>query len=379
MPIIEVRNLSKTFQTKDNTVEALKDINLSIEKGDIYGIIGMSGAGKSTLVRCLNYLEEPTTGSVLVEGKDLGSLSQKELRDLRSSIGMIFQSFNLLMQRTVIDNICFPLLIHGMGKEEAKAKARKLLETVGLTEKEKAYPAQLSGGQRQRVAIARALACDPKILLCDEATSALDPQTTQSILQLLKTINSDTGITIVIITHQMSVVREICHNVAIVENGQIVENGLVEEIFMHPKSRAARQLVIEGKDPDEWEQGEKQEESGTTAGSSRAGSAQAATTAAASAAGKASTGTTGNDATVPILHEDKKIRIVFTKNSSFEPVIANMVLTIGHPVNILRAQTQDVGGVARGDMILGLPKDAEMQKKIIDYLLEHGLAVEEID
>ena len=177
----------------------------------------------------------------------------------------------------------------------------------------------------------------------------------------------------------MSVVREICHNVAIVENGQIVESGLVEEIFMHPKSRAARQLVIEGKDPDEWEQGEKQEESGTTAGSSRAGSAQAATTAAASAAGKASTGTTGNDATVPILHEDKKIRIVFTKNSSFEPVIANMVLTIGHPVNILRAQTQDVGGVARGDMILGLPKDAEMQKKIIDYLLEHGLAVEEID
>ena len=297
--IVEVKHLSKTFTTKEGQVDALRDINLSIEKGDIYGIIGMSGAGKSTLVRCLNFLEVPTSGQVIVEGQDLGSLSDRELRALRSSIGMIFQSFNLLMQKSVIDNVCFPLQIQGIRKKDAVIKARELLKTVGLEDKEKAYPAQLSGGQRQRVAIARALACDPKILLCDEATSALDPQTTASILDLLKKINAETGITIIIITHQMSVVREICNNVAIIEKGSLVENGLVEEIFTHPKSRAAKQLIIEGKDPDEWTSEE-------------------------NAAG-----------TVPLLHEDRRIRIVFGTQSSFEPVIANMVLTMGTPVNIL--------------------------------------------
>ena len=301
--IVEVKHLSKTFTTKEGQVDALRDINLSIEKGDIYGIIGMSGAGKSTLVRCLNFLEVPTSGQVIVEGQDLGSLSDRELRALRSSIGMIFQSFNLLMQKSVIDNVCFPLQIQGIRKKDAVIKARELLKTVGLEDKEKAYPAQLSGGQRQRVAIARALACDPKILLCDEATSALDPQTTASILDLLKKINAETGITIIIITHQMSVVREICNNVAIIEKGSLVENGLVEEIFTHPKSRAAKQLIIEGKDPDEWTSEE-------------------------NAAG-----------TVPLLHEDRRIRIVFGTQSSFEPVIANMVLTMGTPVNILRADT----------------------------------------
>ena len=340
--IVEVRNLSKTFQTKDGQVDALKDINLTVEKGDIYGIIGMSGAGKSTLVRCLNYLEVPTKGQVLVEGQDLGETSDKELRNLRSSIGMIFQSFNLLMQKSVIDNVCFPLQIQGIHKKEAVVKARSLLKTVGLEDKEKAYPAQLSGGQRQRVAIARALACDPKILLCDEATSALDPQTTASILDLLRRINAQTGITIIIITHQMSVVREICNNVAIIENGSLVENGLVEEIFTHPKSRAAKQLIIEGKDPDEWEEPD-------------------------SAAG-----------TVPLLHEDRRIRIVFGTQSSFEPVIANMVLTMGTPVNILKADTKDVRGVARGEMILGLPADKEIQERMISYLIERGLDVEEV-
>ena len=309
--IVEVKHLSKTFTTKEGQVDALRDINLSIEKGDIYGIIGMSGAGKSTLVRCLNFLEVPTSGQVIVEGQDLGSLSDRELRALRSSIGMIFQSFNLLMQKSVIDNVCFPLQIQGIRKKDAVIKARELLKTVGLEDKEKAYPAQLSGGQRQRVAIARALACDPKILLCDEATSALDPQTTASILDLLKKINAETGITIIIITHQMSVVREICNNVAIIEKGSLVENGLVEEIFTHPKSRAAKQLIIEGKDPDEWTSEE-------------------------NAAG-----------TVPLLHEDRRIRIVFGTQSSFEPVIANMVLTMGTPVNILRADTKDVHGVAK--------------------------------
>ena len=340
--IVEVKHLSKTFTTKEGQVDALRDINLSIEKGDIYGIIGMSGAGKSTLVRCLNFLEVPTSGQVIVEGQDLGSLSDRELRALRSSIGMIFQSFNLLMQKSVIDNVCFPLQIQGIRKKDAVIKARELLKTVGLEDKEKAYPAQLSGGQRQRVAIARALACDPKILLCDEATSALDPQTTASILDLLKKINAETGITIIIITHQMSVVREICNNVAIIEKGSLVENGLVEEIFTHPKSRAAKQLIIEGKDPDEWTSEE-------------------------NAAG-----------TVPLLHEDRRIRIVFGTQSSFEPVIANMVLTMGTPVNILRADTKDVHGVARGEMILGLPADREIQERMISYLIERGLDVEEV-
>lgn len=354
MPIIEVRGLYKTFETKTNTVEALKDINFEVEAGDIYGIIGMSGAGKSTLVRCLNYLETPTRGTVTVEGQELGKLGDKELRDLRSSIGMIFQGFNLLMQKTCLDNICFPLLIHGTPKGEARQKAAQLLETVGLSDKAAAYPAQLSGGQRQRVAIARALACDPKILLCDEATSALDPQTTQSILQLLKKINQETGITIVIITHQMSVVREICRHVAIVENGEIVENGLVADIFTHPKSKAARRLIIEGKDPDEWEK-----ENG--AESAAPGNARAA------------------DLTMPILHENRRIRVVFGTTSSFEPVIANMILTVGHPVNILKADTKDVGGTARGEMILGLPEDKDVQEKVISYLNERGLDVEEVD
>jgi D-methionine transport system ATP-binding protein len=255
---------------------------------------------------------------------------------------MIFQSFNLLMQKSVIDNVCFPLQIQGIKKKDAVVKARELLKTVGLEDKEKAYPAQLSGGQRQRVAIARALACDPKILLCDEATSALDPQTTASILDLLKKINAETGITIIIITHQMSVVREICNNVAIIEKGSLVENGLVEEIFTHPKSRAAKQLIIEGKDPDEGTLEE-------------------------NAAG-----------TVPLLHEDRRIRIVFGTQSSFEPVIANMVLTMGTPVNILRADTKDVHGVARGEMILGLPADKELQERMISYLIERGLDVEEV-
>ena len=323
MSEIEVKHLSKTFEQKGVHVDALKDINLTIGAGDIYGIIGMSGAGKSTLVRCLNFLERPTDGQVLIEGKDLGTLNEKELRKQRSDIAMIFQHFNLLMQKNVIDNICFPLQIQGVKKKEARAKARELLKTVGLEEKEKAYPAQLSGGQKQRVAIARALASNPKILLCDEATSALDPQTTASILELLKSINEQFQITIVIITHQMSVIREICNRVAIIEHGELVENGLVEDIFSHPKSKAARELMerIQG---------------------------------------------------------DKKLRIVFTENSAFEPVIANMILQFGKPVNILRADTKNVGGVAKGEMILGLPDDRHLQIDMEQYLTEHGLEIEEV-
>lgn len=340
MSEIEVRHLTKTFEQKGIVVEALKDINLNIESGDIYGIIGMSGAGKSTLVRCLNYLEKPTDGQVIVAGQDLGALSEKELRKQRSDIAMIFQHFNLLMQKSVLDNICFPLLIQKVDKQTAKERARELLKIVGLAEKEKAYPAQLSGGQKQRVAIARALASNPRILLCDEATSALDPQTTGSILELLKNINKDLGITIVIITHQMAVIREICNKVAIIDGGVMVENGLVEKIFNHPKSQAARELIL--RDLPELSENVKTSELPER------------------------------------IQTDRKIRIVFSENSAFEPVIANMILRFNTPVNILRANTKNVGGYAKGEMILGLPDDRHLQVDIENYLREKGLEIEEV-
>ena len=243
-PIIRVDKISKTFQANNGQVEAVKDITFSIEKGDIFGIIGLSGAGKSTLVRCLNLLEKPNEGNIYIDGKNLMELSERELRKERQDIGMIFQHFNLLMQRNVVDNICFPLEIAGVRKKEARERAMELLETVGLSEKAKAYPAQLSGGQKQRVAIARVLANNPKILLCDEATSALDPQTTKSILNLLKEINQKYGITIVVITHEMAVIREICSKVAVLDQGNLVEQGTVEEIFRAPKTEQAKNLIF---------------------------------------------------------------------------------------------------------------------------------------
>ena len=349
--IIEIHNLSKTFVTKDADVEALQNIDLSIQAGDIYGIIGMSGAGKSTLVRCLNFLERPTSGTVEIEGRDLSTLSEKELRAKRAEIGMIFQHFNLLMQKNVRDNICFPLLYGGVGKKDggtrdamsrkaARQRAQELLEIVGMAEKADAYPSQLSGGQKQRVAIARALAANPKILLCDEATSALDPQTTQSILQLLKQINREYGITIVIITHEMSVVREICSHVAIIGSGHLVEQGKVADVFSHPKTNEAKELIVKGRG----------EERRTLESHQR-----------------------------ELMKGKCCIRIVFSVNSSFEPVIANMVLRFGQPINILRADTKNVEGIARGEMILSLPDDTQMQEEMKAYLMERGLAVEEVD
>ncbi len=251
MSEIVLENISKSFTTKDGTVEALKNVSLSIEKGEIYGVIGMSGAGKSTLVRCINFLEQPDEGRVLIDGNSLGELSEKELRKQREQIGMIFQHFNLLMQKNVLENVCFPLYIQNVKKKDARKKASELLELVGLEDRKKAYPAQLSGGQKQRVAIARALASDPKILLCDEATSALDPQTTASILELLQDINKRFGITIVIITHQMSVVRKICNRVAIMEDGVLAETGPVSEVFQHPKTKVARKLIRQDIDLEE--------------------------------------------------------------------------------------------------------------------------------
>ena len=339
-PIIRMDGLGKAFTGSQGTVRALEDISLEIMPGEIFGIIGLSGAGKSTLVRCMNYLEVPTEGEVYYDGKPLSEMQDAELRKVRQSMGMIFQQFNLLAQRTVLGNICFPMEIAGTPREEAKARARELLKLVGLEDRENAYPAQLSGGQRQRVAIARALASDPKILLCDEATSALDPQTTASILSLLKEINEKLGITIVIITHQMSVIREICSHVAIIEHGVLVEDGLVEDIFSHPKSKAAKELILRDQP-----------------GNNNAPLA---------------------NAVQERMQGDKKIRIVFSENSAFEPVIANMILQFKTPVNILRADTKNVGGVAKGEMILGLPEDRHLQVDIEEYLKEKGLAVEEV-
>ena len=334
MSEIEIRNLTKKFEVKGMTVTALDNISLSIEKGDIFGIIGMSGAGKSTLVRSINFLEKPTDGQVFIDGTDLATLTEKEFRKKRSEIGMIFQNFNLLEQKTALDNICFPLEIAGMKRRDARKKARELLATVNLSEKEKSYPSQLSGGQKQRVAIARALATGPKILLCDEATSALDPQTTESILSLLKEINEKLHITIVIITHQMSVVTQICKKVAIIDNGVLVEQGSVEQVFENPKTDAAKELLFDKK---------------------------------------------VRYSPLDILHEARKIRIVFNENSSYEPVIANLILKFQTPVNILKADTRNVGGRARGEMILGLPESQTLQEEIISSLKERGLTVTEVE
>ena len=337
MSSIVIQDVSKTFETKDGSVHALKNVSLSIESGDIYGIIGMSGAGKSTLVRCMNFLEVPTEGKVLIDGKSLSEFSPKELRKEREKIGMIFQHFNLLMQKNVLENVCFPLYIQGKKKTEARAKALELLEIVGLADRAKAYPAQLSGGQKQRVAIARALASDPQILLCDEATSALDPQTTSSILELLQDINKKFGITIVIITHQMSVVREICTHVAIMKDGEVKEQGLVEEIFNHPKSQVAKELISK--------------DSGNDLESKKLTQSE--------------------------IQDGEIVRIVFSENSAFEPVIANLILTFHEPVNILKADTKNVGGVAKGEMILQFMSGSTNVLEMKKFLMERGLEIGE--
>ncbi|MGO5116089.1 methionine ABC transporter ATP-binding protein [Candidatus Avoscillospira sp. LCP25S3_F1] len=319
-PIIQIRDLTKTFGQGAGAVHALEHISLNIEKGEIFGIIGLSGAGKSTLVRCMNLLERPTAGSVVVDGQELTQLSDRQLRKARQSIGMIFQGFNLLMQRTALDNICFPLELTGVPKAQARKKARELLEVVGLGDRENAYPAQMSGGQKQRIAIARALATDPKVLLCDEATSALDPTTTLSILELLKDLNQKLGVTVVIITHEMKVVERICHRVAILSGGVVAEQGEVAEIFANPQSEIGRQLVYPG--------GVKLE----------------------------------------ALRESRVIRIAFNGGSSYEPLIASLAIDCGVKVNILGADTRNIEGKAFGTMLLGLPQDPTEAAKAVNYI-----------
>ena len=330
LALIELNHLTKTFKGKTQTVDALKDINLQIEQGDIFGIIGMSGAGKSTLVRCINFLEQPTSGSVVIDGKDLASLTPKELRQLRQQVSMIFQHFNLLSQRDVRGNIAFAMEIAGMKRPQIEKRIDELLEIVGLTDRQHNYPSQLSGGQQQRVAIARALATNPKIILCDEATSALDPTTTTSILNLLREINRKMGITIVIITHEMSVVESTCTHVAIIDDGRLAECGTVESVFSQPKSAAAKKLIFRTTGADSGAMGE------------------------------------------------RMIRIVFEGSSADEPTISDLAMQCHVAVNIRYADTREVSGKLFGQMILQLPEDHLQQEKAIYFLQNKGLRVEEV-
>ena len=329
-PIIRICDLEKKFQSKNSEVYALQGINLEINQGDIYGIIGRSGAGKSTLVRCINMLERPTGGQVLFEGRDLCRLDDKELREARRSMGMIFQQFNLLMQRTALENVCFPLELIGTPKAEARKRAAELLELVGLADRAKSYPSQLSGGQKQRVAIARALATNPKVLLCDEATSALDPSTTDSILSLIKDINRRLGITAVIITHEMSVIEKICSHVAIISGGKIAECGPVEQVFYHPTTDAARIMVTpEALSPEK-------------------------------------------------LPCERLVRIVFNGTKTFEPIIGAMMLDCGKPMSIFYSDIREVDGVTYGQMVLQLPDDGEAIRRIYAFAESRGLVLEEM-
>lgn len=321
--MIEIQHLTKTFTTSDGDLDALRDVSLKIDDGEIYGIIGMSGAGKSTLVRCINMLERPTEGRVIIDGVDIGSLSNAELRNQRREITMIFQGFNLLMQKNCLRNVCFPMELAGVKKSEAAARAKELLEIVGLGDKLKSYPVQLSGGQQQRVAIARALATHPKILLCDEATSALDPQTTQSILSLIRDIHDKLGITVIVITHQMSVVEQICTRVAILDHGRVVEEGAVSDVFSAPKSEAAKSLVYpDGIDFDSFDS-----------------------------------------------ENEHIIRVVFNGASATnKPLIAQMAIEKSIAADILSASTRSIGGKAYGNMLLGIPGDEAELKKAMQYI-----------
>lgn len=318
--MIELRNLSKTFHTQDGALTALDDINLTVQDGEIFGIIGLSGAGKSTLVRCMNLLERPTHGEVLVDGQDLMKLSPAGLREVRRNIGMIFQSYNLLEQRTVLRNVLYPLELTHEDRRTARTRAMQLLELVGLADRASAYPAQLSGGQKQRVAIARALATNPHYLLCDEATSALDPTTTDSILALLQTINRTLGVTVVVITHEMAVVDRICHRVAVIDNSRIVEMGAVDAIFANPRSAIARELILPHV---------------KVAATVRGGA---------------------------------HVRLAFNGESTYKPLVSALILETGVPVSILFADTRDIGGKTYGQILLELPGEDRLAQRVTAWL-----------
>ena len=330
-PLIQIRELSKVYSTPEGEVVALDRVSLDVRKGEIYGVIGMSGAGKSTLIRCINRLDVPTGGEVLYRGQDVLKMSRPDLLKLRRKVSMIFQQFNLLMQRTVGENVRYPLEIAGLPRREADKRVMELLEIVGLQDRAKAYPAQLSGGQRQRVAIARALASQPEVLLSDEATSALDPMTTQAILTLLKDINRRLGITVILITHEMAVIRQICDRVTILDGGRIAEEGTVDEVFMHTKSEAGRRLF-------------------------------------------------GNAPQVP---EDEPqgpaIRLVFDGSSVDRPIIATAVKELGIMINILSADMKQIGGKTYGQMLIRMPDDEETSRKLADFLTQENIAFKEVN
>ncbi len=328
--MIEISGLRKVYGAGEGAVVALDRIDLNIRRGDIHGIIGMSGAGKSTLIRCINLLEKPTEGKIILDGVDVTALSDALLRTTRRAVGMVFQSFNLLMQRSVEKNVRFPMELTGMDRNAAKAKARELLDLVGLGDKLSAYPSQLSGGQKQRVAIARALAMQPKVLLCDEATSALDPMTTRAILDLLKDINQRLGITIVVITHEMEVIRQICQKVSIIDGGRIVESGAVSELFTRPQSEAGRRMFR------------------------------------------------GSMKHFSELPTGRLVRVIFDGSAVYEPVIANLIIEQGAPVSIISAQMDTVAGETRGQLVLQLPADETKSARMIQSLRTHNLTVEEV-
>ena len=326
--MIEIKHLTKTFETSDGKLDALNDVSLKIDDGEIYGIIGMSGAGKSTLVRCINMLERPTQGSVIIDGVDVGSLSDSQLRNERRQITMIFQGFNLLMQRTCLKNVCFPMELAGVKKSEATARAKELLETVGLGDKLNAYPSELSGGQQQRVAIARALMTNPKVLLCDEATSALDPETTKSVLELLKELNKSLNLTIVIISHQMSVIESICNKVAIMDKSEIVTSGFLQDIFLSPKEKIAKKLIYSG---------------------------------------KINAGVKG----------EKLVKLMF-EGSIDKPIITNIIQECNILLSVFYAETKVINGKTYGQIIFRLPYYDEDIKKLCGFLDEKGVNYEEV-
>ena len=329
--MIEIRHLNKTYRTAEKDIVALEDINLTIRDGEIFGIIGLSGAGKSTLVRCINLLEQPSAGEVIVDGESITALPRRELLKLRRSIGMIFQGFNLLEQRSVLRNVCFPLEIAGVRKKEARERAMELLSLVGLADRAEAYPAQLSGGQKQRVAIARALATKPKYLLCDEATSALDPTTTRAILELLRQINETLGVTIIVITHEMKVIDQICDRVAVIDHSRIAEEGKVSEVFTNPRSQIARDLIIP------------------------------------------------RERTVLETEGGKRLRLTFDGETTAGPHIAEMILACQAPVSILQASTKELDGVIYGYTIIELPKDSHQAEKILIWLQNSGIRWKEVE
>ncbi len=325
--MIEIKNLEKTYPSKSGDVVALKDINLTVEDGDIYGIIGLSGAGKSTLVRCINLLEKPTSGQILIDGEDLTKVSKKRLLEIRKKVSMIFQHFNLLQQRSVLKNV--ELAGEIAGDKNPTERAKELLKLVGLEDRLNYYPSQLSGGQQQRVAIARALMSEPKILLCDEATSALDPETTHSILELLKTLNKKLGLTIVIISHQMSVIESICNKVAIIDKSQIVSCGYLKDVFLSPTNEVAKKLIYSG---------------------------------------HVNTGIKG----------EKFVKLMFTGEVD-KPIVANVISQLKISVSIMYAETKVINDTVCGQVIFRLPSYNEDIKKLTDYLTRENVPFEEVD